>query len=249
MRKPNARVSLFFTIVVLGLLPRVAQGQQPPAGPPPVREGSAEFAFVGTSGNASTQSLGLGGEFIYRPAPWEARLKVAFVRNESDDEVKAESLLLIARVQRAIAPRLAAFGQYGYQRDRFAGILDRNTVEGGLAYTVVDYAPHKLVVDGAFGYANEQRVTGDNISTGTFAVDGLYTLKISETSELTEDARFNFSLSESSDWRYANLLGLTAKISTFFSLKLSNAVRYVNLPAPGFKTTDVVTSIALVAKF
>src|SRR5437016_3063527 len=61
MRKPNARVSLFFTIVVLGLLPRVAQGQPPPAGPPPVREGSAEFAFVGTSGNASTQSLGLGG--------------------------------------------------------------------------------------------------------------------------------------------------------------------------------------------
>jgi len=38
-------------------------------------------------------------------------------------------------------------------------------------------------------------------------------------------------------------------VSTLLSLKLSNAVRYVNLPAAGFKTTDVVTAIALVAKF
>jgi len=248
MRRPNARLSLFLALVVLGAIPRVARAQ-PPAGPPPLREGSAEFSFVGTSGNTSTQALGLGGEFIYRPAPWEAKIKVAFVRNESNDVLSAESFLLIGRVQRAITPRLAAFGQYGYQRDQFAGILDRNTVEGGLAYTLIDHAGHKLVVDGAFGYANENRVTGNDISTGTFATDGLYTWKISETSELTEDARFNFSLSESSDWRYANLLALTAKITTIFSLKLSNAVRYVNLPAPGFKTTDVVTSIALVAKF
>jgi len=237
-------------LVALGLFSRAAHAQQPPpAGPPPVREGSAEFAFVGTSGNASTQSLGLGGEFIYRPAPWETKIKVAYVRNESEDELKAESFVLTARAQRPIAPRLAAFGQYGYQRDQFAGILDRNTVEGGIAYTAVDHAPHKLVADAAFGYANENRAAGDDISTGTFAVGGLYTLKISTTSELTEDGRFNFSLSEASDWRYANALALTAKVSTLLSLKLSNAVRYVNLPAAGFKTTDVVTAIALVAKF
>ena len=47
---------------------------QAPAPPPPEREGSAEFAFVGTTGNSSTQTIGLGGEFIYRPVPWESKL-------------------------------------------------------------------------------------------------------------------------------------------------------------------------------
>jgi putative salt-induced outer membrane protein YdiY len=38
-------------------------------------------------------------------------------------------------------------------------------------------------------------------------------------------------------------------VTTLFSLKVSNAVRYVNAPAEGFETTDTITSIALVAKF
>jgi hypothetical protein len=49
--------------------------------------------------------------------------------------------------------------------------------------------------------------------------------------------------------RYANAVALTAKVSTIFSLKLSNTVRDLNLPVVEFKHTDAVTAIALVAKF
>ena len=222
---------------------------QPPPPPPPLREGSAEFAFVGTSGNSSTQTIGAGGEFIYRPAPWELKTTVKYVRNESEDELKAESFLAIFRVQRALTPRLAAYGQYGYQRDRFAGILNRNAVEGGLAYTLVERSPHKLVVDAGLGYAHEDRLTGDDLSTATFATGAAYRLKFSENSELTEEGRFVFSLSDGDDWRYANLVALTAKMTTIFSLKVSNGIRYVHAPVAGFDTTDVITAVALVAKF
>ena len=58
-----------------------------------------------------------------------------------------------------------------------------------------------------------------------------------------------FSLSEGRDWRYANAVALTAKVTTIFSLKVSNTIRYVNLPVVGFKNTDSITAIALVAKF
>jgi len=238
----------FVAILAFVVVPRMALAQAPPP-PPPEREGSAEFAFVGTTGNSSTQTIGLGGELIFRPAPWESRFKVAYVRNESDDELKAQSLVLNARTQRAIRPRLAAYGQYGYQRDQLAGILNRNTVEGGLAYSLLQQAPHKLIVDAGLGYANEQRRVGDNLSTATFSTGGLYTLAISSTSELTEEGRFVFSLSDSKDWRYANAIGLTAKITTLFSLKVANTIRYLNLPVQGSKTTDSVTAIALVAKF
>ena len=157
--------------------------------------------------------------------------------------------MLSLRAQRPIQPRLAGYGQYGYQRDRFAGILDRNTVEGGLAYSFLHLAPHTLVVDAGIGYANEQRVLGNNLSTATAGAGGLYTLKLSKTSDLSEDGHFNFSLSDGSDWRFANAVALTAKVTTTFSLKLANTIRYLNLPTLGFKNTDAVTAIALVAKF
>jgi len=242
-----------FTVltVVLAVLPRVALAQAPaaPAPPPPLREGSAEFAFVGTTGNAPTQSIGLGGELIYRPAPWETKFKVNYVRNEADQELKAETLVLVLRAQRLIRPRLSGFGQYGYQHDEFAGILARNVIEGGLSYVAVDAAPHKLTLDGALGYTNEDRPLDVTLSTATASASGLYSLKLSETSEITEEGRFVFSLSDGDDWRYANVVALSAKVTTVFSLKASNTIRYLHLPATGFKTTDTITAIALVAKF
>jgi len=226
-----------------------AVAQAPPTPPPPEREGSAEFAFVGTSGNSSTQTIGVAGELILRPMPWETRVKTAYVRNESDDELKAQVFLLTARAQRRLRPRLSGYGQYAYERDRFAGIVNRNVAEGGLSFLWVDQPSQKFVVDGSAGYANEERLVGENISTAVSDAGVLYTLKISGTSEISEDGHSVFSLSDSHDWRYTNIVALTAKVSTIFSLKLSNTVRYVNLPVTGFKGTDVVTSVALVAKF
>jgi len=241
-------IRLKLLVCLASLTPSLAHAQAPPP-PPPVREGSADFAFVGTAGNSSTQTIGLGAEYIYRPAPWETRLKAVYVRNKAEDELRAQSFLFTARGQREIKPRLSGYAQYGYLRDRFAGILDRNTVEGGVTYLWVDQKPHKVVVDCGLGYANEERLLGDDRSGALLTAGGLYTLKISETSELSEDGHLAFSLTEGSDWRYANTVSLTAKITTILSLKVSNTVRYLNLPVPGFKSTDAITSVALVAKF
>jgi putative salt-induced outer membrane protein YdiY len=243
---PHRIASLAFAVLVV--LPRLSAAQTP-AAPPPMREGSAEFAFVGTTGNSSTQSIGLGGELIYRPSPWETRVKVSYVRNEAEDQLKAQTLALTARAQRSIRPRLSAYGQYAYQRDRFAGILDRNAVEVGFTDTWLDQGPHRLVVDGGVGYANEQRLTGGTLSNATLGAGAVYTLKISTASELSEDSHFVFSLSHSADWRYSNALALTAKVNSIFSLKASNTIRYVHLPVLAFKSTDAVTAVALVAKF
>jgi putative salt-induced outer membrane protein len=239
---------IVFLFAWLTVMPRAGAAQAPPP-PPPESEGSAEFVFVGTSGNASTQSLGLGGELIYRPSVWETKLKLAFVRNQSEDELRAQSFLLSLRGQRPIQPRLAGFGRYGYQRDRFAGILDRNTLEGGVVYSVIDEAVQRFLLNGALGYANEQRLVGTNISTGIIGGGGLYKLKISNSSDLSEEAGLVFSLSEAADWRYQNEAALSARVTTIFSLKLSNTIRYINKPVLGFKNTDAVTSIALVARF
>jgi putative salt-induced outer membrane protein YdiY len=171
------------------------------------------------------------------------------VRNESESELKAESVALTTKAARTLTPRTSAFGRYAYLHDRFAGIESRNGVEGGLAYAAIDRVPHRLVVDGGLGYAHESRVVGSNLSTATLPAGALYTLKISDTAKVTDDGRFVLSLSDSDDWRFANVASVEAKIATVLSLKLSNTVRFVNAPVPGFEKTDTITAIALVARF
>jgi len=238
-------------LLMLGVsaLARIAAAQAAPPPPPPTTEGSAEFSFVGTSGNSSAQTIGIGGELTYRPSQWETKFKVAFVRNRTDGELTAQALTTSLRAQRKFRPRLAGYGLYGYQRDRFAGILNRNTIEAGVAYTAIEQARQKLVTDAGFGYTHESRVLADAVSTGTVGAGWVYTLKLSSTSDISEDGHFVFSLDQGDDWRYANTLALTAKLNSILSLKVSNSVRYVNLPVTGFETTDVLTSVALVAKF
>jgi putative salt-induced outer membrane protein len=226
-----------------------AQQQQQPPPPPPPREGTAEFSFVGTSGNASTNALGLGAEYIARQMPWEFRGKAVYVRNESEDVLKAESFTTIVRAQRTLRPRLSAFGQYGYLHDVFAGIDARNTIEGGLSFALIRPQPHQLDVDGGFGYANEQRVIGDDLSSAQVFTGARYVFTLSDTAQITDDLRFSSSLADGRDWRTANIAAVTAKLTTVLSLKLSSTVRYVHAPPDDFETTDTITAMALVAKF
>jgi len=242
-----ARGAVLLVALVHRLTPAFAQTPAPPP-PPPSHEGSAEFALVGTGGNSSTETVGLGGEFIARPLPWEMDLKAAYVRNEANHVVSAQSLTAAARAQRGLTTHLATYGQYSYLRDRFAGILDRNVMEGGIAYTAAQ-SSSKLTADAGLGYVNEQRLIAPNLSTATAGAGVKYTLKVSATSELTEDGHVMVSLPDTADWRYANTLALGVKVTSLFSLKLSNTVRFVNRPVAGFKGTDTVTAVALVAKF
>jgi putative salt-induced outer membrane protein YdiY len=234
-------------LLLFTLAPIAAHAQAP--APPPLREANAQFAFVGTSGNSSTESIGLGGEYIYRPDPWVFSTKANYVRNESDSELKAESFDLAFKASRALNPRLSAFGQYGFLHDQFAGIDARNVIEAGLSYILVNTAPHSLTVDGSFGYAHESRVVPPDLSDPTSAVGGLYKWKMSESADISDDARFSVAVSDGTDWRFANIASLNSKLNSFLSLKVSNTLRYVHAPAPTFKTTDSITSVALVVKF
>jgi putative salt-induced outer membrane protein YdiY len=220
-----------------------------PPPPPPALEGSAEAAFVSTTGNSSTQSFGIAGDVTSRPAPWVLRFKSGYIRNEAEDVLTAESFFFLGRAARQLSPRLSAYGQYDYLRNLFAGIEHRNSLEGGLSFLAVDNTVHRLRLDAGLGYANEQRSVGDALSTALATFGAGYRLRLSETAEFTDEGRFALSLSEGEDWRFENVAAVTARLTGIFSLKVSNTIRYVNAPVPTFEKTDTVTSVALVAKF
>jgi putative salt-induced outer membrane protein YdiY len=226
-----------------------ALAQAPPPAPPPAREGTAEFALVSTTGNASTQTIGVGAELILRPDTWVVKNRASFVRNESEDVLTAESFLYLFRADKTLTPRLSALGEYSYFRDEFAGVDHRNNVLGGVSYKVLELPEHLFFVDAGVGYLNEQRLAGDNVSTGTYAGGAGYKWKVSPNTELTEDFRYTGTFADADDWRVNNIVSVTASMTAIFSLKLSNTVRYSHAPVVDFESTDTITSVALVAKF
>ena len=245
---PALRRSLF-AILLIAALPVPAAGQTAPPPPPPRQEGTAEVAFVGTSGNSETSTFSIGGEHILRPPQWMIRNRARMIRTETENEVAADSLLYAFRAERTINPRMTAFGDYGYFHDRPAGVDHRNAVTGGLTFKVLESARQLFQVEGGLGYLNEQRLTGDDVSSAVYAAGTTYKLKVSATSELTDEIRFLGTFDNSDDWRFAHAIGLTVAINTVFSLKASSTLRYANFPPPGFEKTDTTTAIALVASF
>lgn len=234
--------------LLLVLLPGTAAAQAPPP-PPPTQEATAELAFVGTTGNASTSTLLLGGEHIARIAPWVLKNRAAFIRNESEDVLTAKSLLYGFRAERTFSTRLAAFGEYGYFRDRFAGVSSRNGIAGGLAFKLVSTTVHQWSVDGALGYLNEQRLTGDDVSSATYGTGSRYRWTISPTATFDDDLALTGTFARGEDWRLVHIASITARLTDLLSLKASHTIRFANDPPPGFKKTDTATAIALVAKF
>jgi putative salt-induced outer membrane protein len=235
------------SIRALAQPPAPAPGQPPP--PPPPQEGTAEASFIGTSGNTSTQAIGLGGELTVRRAPWVYNTKAVYVRNEDEDNLKAESFAALFRASRTLTERVSAYGRYDFLRNAFAGIDSRNTISGGLEYLLIKPEPHNLKINAGVGYTNEQRAVGEDLSTAEFLTGALYKWTISPTADFTDDFQFNVSFSDAGDWRNANIASVTAKLTTLLSLKASNTVRYVHQPVIGFETTDTITALALVLKF
>ena len=171
------------------------------------------------------------------------------VRGSTDGILGTESWLYTARAERPLNARTSAFGEYAFFRDQFAGIDTRNTVVGGVTFKLVNTARHTLNSDVGLGYLNEQRLAGDDVSTGTYSFGAGYKLKLSDSAEITDDFRFLGTFHDGSDWRIANVVAVTARLTSTFSLKFSNTVRQMNTPPPGFESVDTITSVALVASF
>jgi len=238
--------------LAFALLSPVAAAQVPPPAPPPpppLYSGKAEVSFVSTSGNTSTQTLGAALEGEYKPSPWAYKAAFAFVRAESDGEVKARSLAASLRAGRKIADPIEVFAEARYLKNTFAGVDNRYAADAGIAWTFLKMPQHTLKAEVAGGYTKEDRTTGDNLSFATARVGLGYKWAISKTAEFTDDCSFIEDLSDTSDWRTQSVSALSAAVSTLFSLKASYTFAYVRKPPAGFGRTDTITAFALVAKF
>jgi putative salt-induced outer membrane protein len=253
------RPSLILMLIVLCPVLAGAQTPPAPAAPPPRWERKAEMSLVSTGGNTDTQTLGLGASMVFRPGAWTTEARTAFVQSETDDIETAQSFVADLRQARTVSPRIELFGRYGYLADRFAGIDDRSTIDGGVGFKALLGPVHTLRLDAGLGYSHENRLVGEDLSFPLANFGAGYKWQISKTADLTDAAIFTAPLDGSdpcsqepcdrTSWRFGNTFALTAVLTQVLSLKLAHDMKVNNSPVAGFEKTDRITSVALVAKF
>lgn len=245
MASLRVTAGLFSAWLLAGAVPALAQ--TPPPEPPPRVEGTAQFTFLNTTGNAPTQSLGTGGDLTWRPGVWTHNAKAVFAQNETEGEVSARSITALFRSSRSFSTRLSGYLQYDYLRDAFAGVDQRHVIEGGVSYKLVDSARQLLRVDGGVGYLTEQG-PGDTLESATLSGAALYRIAISETAEFKYEPRYLLTLADNDAWKFDQVAALTVSINSILALKASHTIRYSASPPEGFETTDTIMAVSLVAK-
>lgn len=239
-------LACFVAIVGQGRL-ALAQTLPPADEPPPRLEASAQFTFLNTSGNTSSQSIGAGGDWAWRPDPWNYKAKATFAQTESDDQLSARSFAGLFRASRVLNERWSAYGQYDFLRDVFAGVEQRHIVEGGVSYLAVERRPHRLRLDAGLGKLYERR-PNDHFDSVTLSLGAAYRLEISPTSTFTYEPRFLLPFADTGAWKFDQDTALTLGLNTIFSVKIAHTLRYSAQPPAGFDTTDTIMAVSLVAK-
>jgi putative salt-induced outer membrane protein len=233
-------------VCLLGLLLGVPVlcAEEPPK---PPWSGSLGLSFLSTTGNSETMSF--GAEFTLKrvPDPWGLEFNARYLGSSQGGVKNAEDTYASLRGTRNLSERWEAYARASWERDTFAGFDMRAILEAGATFKALTGPVQNLSFDAGLSWTSEEPVSIPSFSYTGAALGLAYEWKISETSALTEKARYFTDFSDTSNWRVASQTALKAAISKLLALKFEYDVRYTNQPVPGFLKTDTATILSLVA--
>jgi putative salt-induced outer membrane protein len=227
--------------ILAGVAPLAAQTPAPPKR----TRLTASAGLVDVAGNTRLMSLTGDQRLEHRTADarWMFSQNAGAVYGRTDDSTTATLLKAGLRADRALSARWSAFLGAGFERNRFAGISRRFEEVLGLGWKALSTPRDRLVLEAGASF-NQQRSTLDQ-SDNFVAARGAAAFRhqFTATAYFEQLAEFLPSLENGDDLRINTETALVAPISARIALKASYAIRFDNLPAPGFKKTDrILTS-------
>jgi putative salt-induced outer membrane protein YdiY len=220
---------------------------QPPPETAPLAA-STEVTLLSTRGNVNTLTFGANGSFGWERGRSHTTAKVAFLRTTASGQERGRSIDLQLRESRSVSEIVELFGRGQYQRDLFAGILQRYAIDAGVGVLLVHDGQRMQATFGA-GSIHEVRLKAASQS-GPLATAGVqYRLTIAPDTAVSLDAQASSFLNEGANWRVESTPAVTTVLRTPLSLRVSYATKYINLPVPGFKRFDAILSLGLLARF
>jgi putative salt-induced outer membrane protein len=228
------------------------------AAPPKTWTNKTELAYVFTSGNSESSTLGFKNDF---QRVWDRNtltvkagaLKVESTKfsrsgvvdpggvaivTEELTEKTAENYFLNARYERKISERFFWYVGAGWDRDRFAGIEDRYIGEAGAGNQWVATDAMKWKTYYAATYTDQTDVARDPVTGEQFSdsfagarLGSDFFWKFTPSAEYQNVTDFYYNFDDSDDWRGDMLNSLSVALNRVLALKASLLWKYRNQPA------------------
>ena len=242
-------ILIFGLVCALGTAPVFAQEAEEEE-KEPRWDGSLGLAWVATSGNTDTSSIGLDFGLESKPEPWGFSFAARGNRAEDQGVQTAENYLVSGRAKRALGKSWEAFGGLAWAKDPFAGFDSQSVASAGAIYKAVESERHLLSFDVGLAYTWEDRVPPSediDFAGGLFGLDWQW--QLSKTSKLMQRLVFLPNFDDSADWRLNSLTAIEAAINEWLALRFGFDIRHRNQPIGVADSTDTTSTASVVFNF
>jgi putative salt-induced outer membrane protein len=223
---------------------RTARAQAPaaPSSPPPSANPvtvQADVGFVSTSGNSVVTTLNVSDAVTLRTSP-DNKVGQTFglVYGTLRNRVQTSLWTAGLRDDYTFTPTIGVFALVGFDRNTFAGVDHRFEEGVGVALVAVHAPRDRLEFDLGVSYIEQRSTTAveHDYPAGRLAL--AYRHSFGKDTYFEQTIEGVPDLTQSSDYRINTQSSVVAPLSKHVAIKLGYAIRYANLPPPGFKTTD-----------
>lgn len=214
----------------------------------------AELGAVFTGGNSESSTFSFKNDYTYgwdnanftfKAGGFRAE-SVTFTRfavgNPSDFQVieektretTGEKYFINLKYDRQINETFFWFTGLDWDRNEFAGIENRYSVNAGVGNIWVDSDRQKFRTDYGFQYTKEDLVfetVGSDDSYASAIASYKFFQKVGKNSDFKQDFKFNLNLDDTDDWRVELDNGFTTAISGMVALKVGLLLLFDNQPA------------------
>jgi putative salt-induced outer membrane protein len=206
-------------------------------------------AFVGTSGNTETSTIGADFAANRRWPLWKIGATAGAVRASDAGERTAERYLATFRVDRRLTSYVSLTAGEKAERDELAGMTFRNILDGGLSWALVRRP--RWTLDGltAMAWMHEDPVVGPTRDSpaGVFQLSSR--IPLGTGADTTQRFTYYPNFDVSSAYRSEAEITAQAAMTNRLALKFGYLLRYSNEPAFGFETTDSTTTASIVVRW
>ena len=242
------------TLLLLAATGPVFAADCPPCPPPPPEPPhwvtSIGAGLTRTGGNSDTSSYNLAANATYDPRTKNVlRAEVLYLRAGENGEETVDRTLAALRDEYTISGRLFAFGELGYQRDRFKELDYLLAPLAGVGYKLVEQPRLVLAVDGAAGGAFEKLDGQDSTADLALKAGERLEWKTSSAATVFQKATALWKAGDFGDAYYRFEAGVGAALSKRLELKVAFADDYKTRPArPGIEKNDTSLILSLLFK-
>jgi putative salt-induced outer membrane protein len=224
----------------------------------PAWTGSLGLAWVSTSGNTDTSSIGMDFGLERKPEPWGLTLVARGNRADDQGVLTAENYLFSARAVRALGKRWEAFGGLAWAKDPFAGFDSQTIASIGATYIAIESERHLLKIDGGLTNTWEDQISPvapaptvftDSISFAGVLLGLSWDWQLGKNSKLTERLVYLPNFDDSADWRLTSLTAIEAAVNDWLALRFGYDIRHRNQPVGNADKTDTTSTASVVFNF